>query len=250
MFHVITPLARFENIEKLVCLLEPHNIQWHVITDDDNKVPIHFDKSWIHHYICPNESIEFWARSNNSINWFLETQDVQGDDYYCVLNDDDGYENNFFQKLKTEIVQHNRPDLIITSMKRGYQIPEDLPPIKQHPTNTLIAAPENMIVCGVGVEQFFLKGKLFKQHRLPLTVYGDGELIVELVKQYSTVYLPHLYVLFNYLEPGRWVMKETIIATSEQTIENKQPSKQTITTAPRSTPKQMPLRLQKHLRKK
>lgn len=244
MFHVITPLARFENVPKLIAILKPQqNIQWHVITDDDNPTPVHFAEPWIHHSVCPNHSVGFWARSNNSINWFLETQDIVDEDYYCVLNDDDGYENNFFQKLQKQIGQNKPSDLIITSMKRGLQIPDNLPPVKQHPTTTLIAAPENMVVCGVGVEQFFIKGKLLKQHRLPLTAYGDGELIVELIKQYETLYLPHLYVLFNYLEPGRWDKKP---------VEPPQPPPpQTIKVIQKTTKqKQMPQRLQKYLKKK
>ncbi len=245
MFHVITPLARFENVPKLIAILKLQNIQWHVITDDDNKKLLDFDgEPWIHHSVCPNHSVEFWARSNNSINWFLETQYIVDDDYYCVLNDDDGYEHNFFQKLQTEIEKHNPTDLIITSMKRGFQIPDNLPPVKQHPINTLVAAPENMVVCGVGVEQFFIKGKLLKQHRLPLTAYGDGELIVELVKQYKTLYLPHLFVLFNYLEPGRWddkpVQQQPFITPKQVFKTNKK----------LSSTKKMPLRLQNYLKNK
>lgn len=237
MFHVITPLARFGNIKTLINILKPQQITWHVITDDDNKHPIHFDEPWIFHYICPNNCTDFWARSNNSINWFIETQDIKKEEYYCVLNDDDGYENNFFHKLQNEIMKasfsNKSTDLIITSMKRGYQIPKNLPLVKQHPINTLLAEPKNMKVCHVGVEQFFIKGKLLKNHRLPITPYGDGELIMELVNCYETLYLPHLYVLFNYLEPGRWVQN------TKQCSPRKEQLKKTIS---------MPSRLQKYLK--
>jgi len=244
MFHVLTPLARFGNIPQLIAILKPQNIQWHVITDDDNHTPVHFEEPWIHHSVCPNQSIEFWARSNHSINWFIETQHIEDEEYYCVLNDDDGYETNFFQKLQTEIFQHENPDLIITSMKRGFQIPENLPPVKQHPTTTLIAAQENMAVCGVGVEQFFIKGKLLKQHRLPLTVYGDGELIMELVKQYPAIYLPHLFVLFNFLEPGRWQQKAPPSFATTKPIQVLPQGK------PKPATKKMPMRLQKYFKRK
>lgn len=237
MFHVITPLARFKNMEDLIRILKPQKIKWHVITDDDNKTPFHWNEPWIHHSICPNHSIDFWARCNNSINWFIESQEINDEEYYCILNDDDGYENNFFQKLQLEIEKvssHNNkyPDLIITSMKRGHKIPDNLPPLKKHPIHTLIAKPQNMKVCSVGVEQFFIKGKLLKKHRLPLTPYGDGELIVELVKHYKPLYLPHLYVLFNFLEPGRWIQKKKMPNMILQ----------------QSKPLTMPSRLQKYLK--
>jgi hypothetical protein len=61
-----------------------------------------------------------------------------------------------------------------------------------------------MTVGNVGVEQFIVKGKILKNHRLPLTTCGDGELISLLVKLYDTLYLPEVYVWFNYFEPGRW----------------------------------------------
>lgn len=208
MFHIITPMARYENIPKLIDILKTQGVIWHVITDDDNPTPIHFTETWIHHSVCPNKNVEFWARCNYSINWFIDDHILSPEDYYCVLNDDDGYEQDFFLHLKREIqqaVHQNKDvDLVITSMKRGHHIPEGLPLVKQHPTNTLFAQPENMRVCGVGVEQFFLKGKFLKQHRLPLTPCGDGELITELVRLYPTLYLPNLFVLFNYLEPRRW----------------------------------------------
>lgn len=207
--NVITPLARFDNLKELTKNLKPHNVKWHIITDDDNDTPIEITEPWIHHYVCPNESVEFWARSNNSINWFIRTQDLHDEEYYCVLNDDDSYEDNFFLKLQEQIKEANESkkpcELVITSMKRGHNIPQDVPPVKRHPTYTLYAVPENMQVCGVGVEQFFIKGKLLRKHQLPLTPYGDGELIVELVSTYTPLYLPSLYVYFNYLEPGRWI---------------------------------------------
>jgi hypothetical protein len=208
MFNVITPLARYENIEKLKLNLVGQNIIWHIVTDDDRKEKINFTESWINHYVCPNNSVDFWARSNFSINWLLETQDIKDEEYYCILNDDDGYSENFFEELKTEInlsKENNLPtDLVIVSMKRGDNIPPNLPPVKRHPTNTLFAREENIIVGGVGVEQFFMKGKHIKNHRLPLTVYGDGELISQLVKIYPTLYVPNLFVKFNFFEPGRW----------------------------------------------
>jgi hypothetical protein len=230
MFHVITPLVRFENMKTLIEMLRPQQVQWNVITDEDNPTHFPWKEDWISHFICPNRSIEFWARCNYSINWFLENNQLEKEDYYCILNDDDGYEENFFHKLRVKVGSNNTPDLMITSMKRGYQVPPYLPLVKQHPTTTLMATPENMRVCSVGVEQFFIKGKHFQNHRLPLTPYGDGELIVELVQTYNTLYLPQLFVLFNYLEPGRWVT----------------PNKNT--KHPPVSIKKMPLRLQKYIK--
>jgi hypothetical protein len=207
-FHVITPMARFENIRKLIDNMKHQNIIWHVIIDDDNPKKFEYNEPFIFLHICPNKTVEFWTRCNNSINWFIENYDLKEDDYYGILNDDDAYEETFFDKLrnKLENKDENSRDLIIVSMKRGHHIPEGIVACKRHPTNTLLAQPESMFPCRVGVEQFFLKGKYLKKHRLPLTVYGDGELISALAKEYAkqVFYIPDVFVLFNYFEPGRW----------------------------------------------
>jgi hypothetical protein len=204
MFNIITPLARIENFLKQKNHLKNKNIKWHVITDEDSKISLDIDEPWISHYICPNKGIQFWERCNNSINWFIENHTLSQKEYYGILNDDDGYEDDFFKKIHEYIENRDDLNLLICSMKRGYNIPKDVVPVRRHPTNTLIASPNNMKVGGVGVEQFFIKGELLKKHRLPISTCGDGELITELVRTYKTHYLPDVFVLFNYFEPGRW----------------------------------------------
>lgn len=208
IFNVITPLARFQNISDLVNHLEPKKIKWHVITDADSEGTFDVKKDWIFHHICPNVGANFWERCHNSINWFIENKIDSDDEYYCVLNDDDGYEDDFFEKLKMTVFMSDSEnkfnDLIITSMMRGNNVPIDAIPIRQHPTYTLYAHPSNMQVGSVGLEQFFAKGKVLKKHRVPLTSGGDGELITELVNTYGALYQPEIYVWFNYFEPGRW----------------------------------------------
>lgn len=203
-FNIITPLARFNNFEKLKKSLRKHNITWHIIIDQGTNFQIETDEDWIKLYICPNMQGEFWVKCNNSINWFIENHLINLDEYYGILNDDDSYEENFFEKMVNSLDINKENNLIIVSMLRGHNIPMDTIPIRRHPTTTLFAFPQNMKVGGVGVEQFFIKGKLIKNHKLPLLGHGDGLFIVELVKNYEVTYLPECYVLFNYFEPGRW----------------------------------------------
>jgi hypothetical protein len=203
IFNVITPLARFENVNSLKEMLENQNVVWHVITDDDAKETVEFTESWIKHYVCPNKEFAFWERCNNSINWFIETQKINHNEFYCFMNDDDGYESNFFDKMRN-FVENNYSEVIICSMERGHNIPENLPPEKRHPTDKLYAHSDYMKVCHVGIEQIFMTGKVLSENRLPLHVWGDGMMITEIVKKYQTTYFPELSVYFNYLEPGRW----------------------------------------------
>jgi hypothetical protein len=207
MFNVITPLARLNNFIELKNHLKKFNINWHIITDEG----FDFDRSglepWIKHYVCPNTKNKFYERCNYAINWFIENfiAEELNDQFFCILNDDDGYEDNFFDNLKKYINESEiSNELIICSMKRGDNTPSDAIPERKHPTYTLIADPRNVRIGGVGVEQFITKGKILKKHKLPLSVCGDGELIIELYKNYGAVFYPDLYVLFNYFEPGRW----------------------------------------------
>ena len=207
MFNVITPLARLHNFTVLKDHLKKMNIIWHIVTDEGVEFEIPNPEPWIRHYVCSNNELEFFKRCNHSVNWFIENKidSTNEKEFFCILNDDDGYEDEFFEKLNKFIKNsESEINLIICSMKRGDNTPIDAIPVRRHPTFTLIASPNNVKVGGVGVEQFIVKGSILKNHRLPLTACGDGELIVELYKNYGATFYSDLYVLFNYFEPGRW----------------------------------------------
>jgi hypothetical protein len=209
-FHVVCPLARFDNVPKLYNALKGHNVFWHIVTDDDNPKSHEFvppQEDWIKHHICHNDRELFWDRSNTSLNWFLDNYPLEPEDMYCFLNDDDAYEPDFFDKLRNVI--YNFPyeiNVIITSMKRGDEIPESVKGTnRHHHTNTLIAHPIFMQPMKVGLEQILVKGKVLDLgFRFPRYDCGDGMLITAITQQVHTMYLPEVYVWFNYFEPGRW----------------------------------------------
>lgn len=206
MFNVITPLARFENIEKLINMLENKNVQWHVLIDQGSEHPDIvklYNKSWIHLYSCPNDGVVFYERCNKSINWFIETQNFNLQEMYCILNDDDGYENDFFSKVQTTIEKIKSP-VIITSMERGHNIPESAVGCRAHPPTKLWGYPENVRENAIGVEQIVLKGEILKNYRIPLAVSGDGMFIVKVVRDHGAAFCTEANVWFNYFEPGRW----------------------------------------------
>ena len=195
-YHVITPLARFENLSKLIRLLNPLGIHWHVITDGDLNFRISFEQPWITHYSYQNNAIEFWDRCNLAINWFLDLAPLKPNDRYCIMADDDAYEPDFFKKVDAV-----EGDLIIVSMERGQRDT----PNKPYGIHKLVAAPENMHPCQVAGEQFIASGKILSVFRIPRgTSAGDGHLIENMVKAHPAVYVPEASVWFNYLEPGRW----------------------------------------------
>lgn len=199
-YHVLTPMNRYENLRRLVPHLESQKIIWHVVVDDEVPFHLSFKQPWIYYYRYPNVANEFWARCNSSLNWLLDTLTLPDDDYVCFLNDDDGYEPGFFDKLR-----EHQDDVIVTSMKRGNQTPAGVRPERAHGTNTLEAKPENMKVGYVGVEQMFAKAKIMKYVRLPIHIAGDGQMIEYVYTTNPVKFLPEANVLFNYFEPGRWL---------------------------------------------
>ena len=203
MFNVITPLSRYNNLDKLINMLKPHNIKWHIITDSDSIEKIELNESWIQHYVCPNKEKEFFERCNFSINWFIKNYDIKDEEMYCFLNDDDAYEENFFSKIKKELEKENS-DVIICSMERGHNIPEEAIPVRRHPPTKLWALPGHVGLNMTGIEQIILKGKILKQHRLPLLSNGDGLFIMDILNKNKNTYATNVNVLFNYFEPGRW----------------------------------------------
>ncbi|NBO36195.1 hypothetical protein EBU91_01440 [bacterium] len=210
-FNVVTSMARFENFDKLKNHLSNFNIQWHIVIDDNLQFDQEVNENWISFYSCPNDKGEFYERCHYALNWFVENYVVEDEtNFYCFLNDDDAYEEGFFNKLTDEILKMKESNsfsgLIICSMKRGDFTPRDVVDYRQHGTHTLIANKNNMVEGGVGLEQFIITGKLLKNHRMPLTVSGDGSLIVELVSRYNPIFIPDLFVLFNYYQPGRWIL--------------------------------------------
>lgn len=198
-YNVITPLSRFENLKKLISMLEPMNVDWHVIMDDDLPFRISFLKKWIHPLHFPKTEGAFWSTWQKSLNWFFSNIVPEEDSRYLILNDDDAYEPDFFTKL-----DKYSGDVIICSMKRGDRIPPVSDPVRAHPTSTLIAVPENMVVCGVGAQQIVVGGKIIPQMKLEDHVYADGMLITNIVKNNPAQYAPEVFVWFNYFEPGRW----------------------------------------------
>lgn len=209
IFNVITPMARFTNIPSLINMLEPENIKWHVITDDDAKSQPIFGLDWIHHYVCPNIKGTFFERCNNSINWWIDAHPPKHDQMYCIMNDDDGYEPGFFDKLRSLIAKYNKNldyEVIIVSMERGSTTPslKQTGAFRQHHTSKLWAEPVNMAPGSVGVEQIVLSGKILDMYRLPLLVDGDGRWITNIVHRHPPIYARHISAWFNFFEPGRW----------------------------------------------
>ena len=213
IYNVITPMNRPENIENMIEMLRPKNVQWHVITDLDSEYKYSFNESWINHHVCPNfKEGKFFEKCNNAMNWCLENTPIYDDQMYCFLNDDDAVEPTFFEKVTTVLKkakdQGIDAQVVIPSMDRGQRTPLDVKEPRMHPPGLLVADPNNVKVGGLGLEQIVMKGSLIneKKYRFPLHVWGDGMFIVRVIRENldNTIFCPNIHAWFNYFEPGRW----------------------------------------------
>lgn len=198
-YHVITPLHRFENAAKMCAMLKDKQVYWHVILDDCEPFELRFKHKWVYHYISPTQGDTFWARCNFSINFAMDLMLWDDNARYCFLNDDDAVEPEFFDKI-------DRADgeVIVVSMKRGHQTPAGVIAERAHGTDTLVAAPENLKVGFIGVEQMIVSGRILRKCRLPIHICGDGQMLEYIGANYPVTFLPEVYAWFNYFEPGRW----------------------------------------------
>ena len=202
--HVLTPFSRMENKQFYITNYADKNIIWHPLMTLSESVDFGAYPEWVKPYVLPRT-----PNDRNivkyKINMFLVDGDVEDDDKYMILMDDDFVEPDFFQKL--EEVQD---DVIVVSMKRGHHY------LGGHPIETLVADPNLCHVGTIGFEQYILKGKILQQTRFrsdsdlstgyPAHRQGDsdGHFYEMLVKLFPIKYAPDLFAYFNYLESGRW----------------------------------------------
>jgi len=134
-------------------------------------------------------------------NHWIQNNEIIDEDYYVTVDDDDMYEAGVFDEIKKMA-----DDIVIISMKRGYNIPTDAIPIRQYPTETLIADPDRICRGGISSQQSFVKGKIFRKHLFDdSSQFGDGDMaMLHQQEGEQTAYRPDLFALFNYYEPGRW----------------------------------------------
>lgn len=201
--HLVMPFYRQGNKDKLIEAYRPMNVILHPILFDD-EVANFPDEPWIHEHIiyfenadeCLAERVECYKR-----NHFIGNALIEDDDYYVCVDDDDMYEPNVFNEVSVM-----DDDIVIISMRRGYQIPKDVPPERRYPTTTLIAHPDNVEITKISGQQSFVKGKIFKQHLFNEEfVAWDGLMAIHHKESGEQIaYRPDLFALFNYYEPGRW----------------------------------------------
>lgn len=246
MFNVITVMGRPEYYEELFKIFKPKNVKWYIVTDPNSSLQVDPNENWIQHLVCdiviseagfqhndyPDHDPRFqkrWIDFYRTLNWAFDQLEIQDDEYYSIINDDDAVEPEFYEKIKNvlPIVKQEHsftPDIILTSMQRGTG---EFRWVGRHPTSQIVVTPESVVPGGIGLEQMQIRGELLRDraNRFPvlneresvekysnfgIPIFGsdvsDGMFITYMARKYKekVILLPEINVWFNYFEPGRW----------------------------------------------
>jgi GT2 family glycosyltransferase len=139
------------------------------------------------------------------LNQFIELGGIQDDDLYMFMCDDDAIERDDLKAIEVFT-----GEVLFISMLRGHKIPDNSTGVSRHPVSTLIAAPENIKPCSIGIEQIVVRGKILKSLKFNNSSTADGEVAVYLKKHFKCEYAPEIFIKFNYFEPGRWMSEKNI----------------------------------------
>lgn len=204
-YNIVIPLHRFENLNRLrEMFAQPSFGHCHctllVATEELSEFESAADglMFWEELWTCPNEGHGSCREGNWRIKQWLSQVAMKSDSerYICLLNDDDYYEPNFFEKLAKVI-----SPVVMVSMLRGHNIMPD--PATQHPTTPLIASGQALHFGGFGLEQVLFKPSALQK----VGVNPNDEVeatLIDIARSSPMEIVSGAHVWFNYLEPGRW----------------------------------------------
>ena len=204
MIHVITPFSRPQNARVLLGHLARQGVAvtWHPIV---SSVP--FPASCLREWVKPLQ-VDV-PRKMDPFAWklkmFIASGRIVDGERYGVLCDDDMYEDGLLSA-----VERMSAPVVVVSMLRGDRVSQRTDGGYCHPIDELVAEPENMRVCGAGLQQCFLMGEVLREMEIDpwRAPFCDGLAGAQLGRRFKDVirYDPGLHVLFNRLEPGRWAV--------------------------------------------
>lgn len=204
MIHVVTPFSRPQNARVLVSHLERQGVAltWHVLV---GSVPFPWDclREWVRPMqVDVPEGVDPFCYK---LKTFVESGEVADGERYGVLCDDDMYGEGVLRA-----VAGMRERIVVVSMLRGQRVPAQSDNGYLHPVTPLVASPGMMKVGGMGLQQCFVMGEIFRRANFDLerAPFCDGYVGEWMAYEYGSQirYEPALHVLFNRLEPGRWAV--------------------------------------------
>ena len=182
-YHVHTPFSRAKNLPMLHYMMSMTGVRWTIICEESEKPAIP-KTDWADVMIC-DKCPDGYFPGNWKSNWFLDHTELKEGTRYLCCNDDDFYEPGFFPKI--DAVEGK---VLICSMHRAQDV--------------LFAEPGNVRGGLIGGEQLILDGSVQKDFRYGNHYAGDWDMIAAVTAKHRPEFARDAYVLWNYLDPGRW----------------------------------------------
>lgn len=201
-YHIVTPFSRWQNFKLLAAMLQKEGVaSWNLILGDNEQydsdlVSTVTNKEWLKiHYrkaVPPqlNQGLHL-------VNEFMADYDFVDQDRYLFLPDDDWLEPGFFSKITD-----TESEVVVVSMKRGDVVPEG----SRNPCWNLIAGRDALRYGLTGFEQGIFRGSVLNNIRrrgFNLGMLNEDHLFTA-CHEHTAAFFPEVFILFNYLEPGRW----------------------------------------------
>lgn len=202
MIHVVTPFSRPWNAPALLSNLERQGtaVTWHPIVATGAVFPV--ERGWIRPLVVdvPEGTDPFCWK----LGAFFGRGDLAAGERYVVLCDDDLFGPGTLAAVAGMVER-----VVVISMLRGQASPARTDGGYAHPASTLWAGRDHMRVGEVSLQQCFVAGEIygaapFDPRRAPFCDGLVAEWLAEAAGE-SIRYVRDLFVLFNRLEPGRWV---------------------------------------------
>ena len=182
-YHVHTPLSRLKNLPLLHYMMSTMGVTWTIICEESER-PNLAQADWVKLMVC-DKCPDGYFPGNWKSNWFLDHTELDDGTRYLCCNDDDFYEPGFFGKVDAV-----DGDVLICSMHRAHDV--------------LVGRADQLRGGGIGGEQIILNGKVQRDFRFGNHYAGDWDMISAVIAKHAAAFAPEAYVLWNYLEPGRW----------------------------------------------
>ena len=200
-FHIITPFSRPQHVEKLVAMFikaggARNDVLWYpVYHDPEHLKAIGHVRGWVRP-INAGALPTDWDLCYWKCNLALDAIGQKDGDYYAFLCDDDTYEPGFFDRMRAVCTQDVDipvpPCTMIVSERRYGGNEKDF-------GGVLTACPENMRVCHIGLEQFFVPGEIMRGLRFNNHCCADGGMAENQLAKRPCAYMPDLHVNWNLL---------------------------------------------------
>ena len=202
--HVVMPFSRPDNFPQLSAMLEPLQVQWHLLCHDPESVAgNHPDWIHIHNVGHPPATFDpcYWK-----LNWFIENGPINDGDRYHYICDDDGITPRVSQAFSRALAP-----VAMCSMRRGFGFPyrairnsdQLTRGVRRQWGNPLIAS-RDALANHAWNGSVAVMGYVMRKMRF-INYHGSDRFMGKWLSEcFDAEFFPCCFAYHNWFEPGRY----------------------------------------------